>query len=127
MKILHTMIRVEDLDRSIKFYEEVLNMRLLKRQDYPHGEFTLAFMGYQEISDGPVLELTYNWDKRKYDLGSGYGHIALSVTNIYEMCEKVENAGYVVSRAPGPMKGSSSILAFIDDPDGYKIELIERK
>ncbi|MDN3503961.1 MAG: lactoylglutathione lyase [Rhabdochlamydiaceae bacterium] len=127
MKILHTMIRVEDLDRSIKFYQEVLNMRLLKRKDYPHGEFTLAFMGYQEISDGPTLELTYNWDKRKYDIGSGYGHIAISVINIYEMCEKVVKAGFTVSRAPGPMKGSTSILAFIEDPDGYKIELIERK
>jgi len=127
MKMLHTMIRVEDLDRSIKFYQDVLHMRLLKRKDYPHGEFTLAFMGYQEIDEGPTLELTFNWDKRKYELGTGYGHIALSVTDIYKMCDEVTKAGFKVTREPGPMKGSSSILAFIEDPDGYKIELIERK
>lgn len=123
MRILHTMIRVKDLDISIAFYETCLGMQLLKRKDYPHGEFTLAFMGYSE--EGPTLELTYNWDGRSYDLGTGYGHIAIAVDDIYAFCKAVEEKGGKVPRAPGPMKGSTSLIAFVEDPDGYKIELIQ--
>ena len=127
MRILHTMIRVYDLDKSIAFYQDVLGMRLLKKKDYPHGKFTLAFMGYQDESEGHALELTYNWDTKHYDIGEGYGHIAISVSDIYATCKKIEEMGGSVPRAPGPMKGSSSTIAFVEDPDGYKIELIERK
>ena len=123
MQILHTMIRVSDLDRSIAFYQDVLGMKLFNRKDYPHGEFTLAFVGYSET--GPTLELTYNWDKHSYDLGTGYGHIALSTKDIYALCEAIKKKGGTVSREPGPMKNSSTVLAFVKDPDGYAIELIQ--
>lgn len=125
MKYLHTMLRVEDLQRSIDFYQDKLKMTLFKKKEYPHGEFTLAFLGYEE--NGPQIELTFNWDKRKYDLGDAYGHIALGVEDIYTLVESLRKDGVKVTREPGPMKGSDTVLAFIEDPDGYKIELIETK
>lgn len=126
MRILHTMIRVGNLERSIKFYTEILGMRLLRKKDFEGGRFTLAFVGYQEENEGPVLELTYNWDTDHYDLGNGYGHIALGVDDIYGTCERIREAGGLISREPGPMQHGSTVIAFVDDPDGYKIELIER-
>ena len=125
MKILHTMLRVRDLDKSIVFYQDVMGMQILKKKEYPHGEFTLCFMGYQPIEQGPVIELTYNWDNRSYDVGTGYGHIAIGVKDIYSMCEEVKAKGGKVTREPGPMKNSTTVLAFVEDPDGYKIELIQ--
>ncbi|HLS51381.1 MAG TPA: lactoylglutathione lyase [Burkholderiaceae bacterium] len=126
MRILHTMIRVGDLDRSIKFYTDVMGMRLLRQKDYPGGRFTLAFVGYQEESEGAVIELTHNWDTSSYDLGDGYGHIAIEVEDAYKMCEEVKQRGGNVTREAGPMKHSTTVIAFIEDPDGYKIELIQR-
>lgn len=126
MRFLHTMLRVGDLDRSIKFYTEVLGMRLLRKKDYPDGKFTLAFVGYQDESKGAVLELTYNWDTDHYDLGNGYGHIALGVDDIYAACETIKERGGKVVREPGPMKHGTTELAFVEDPDGYKIELIQQ-
>lgn len=126
MRILHTMFRVFDLDRSIKFYTEVLGMRLLRKKDYESGEFTLAFLGYGDESKEHVLELTFNWDKRTYEHGSYFGHIAISTNDIYQTCEEIEKKGGTVSRKPGPMKGGSHPIAFVKDPDGYSIELIER-
>ncbi len=125
MRILHTMLRVGDLEKSIAFYVDVLGMRLLRKKDYPEGRFTLAFVGYQEESEGAVLELTHNWDTTSYDLGDGYGHIALEVDDVYAACEKIRERGGKITREPGPMKHGSSILAFVEDPDGYKIELLE--
>ncbi|MDA8254502.1 MAG: lactoylglutathione lyase [Betaproteobacteria bacterium] len=127
MRILHTMLRVGDLDKSLAFYTEVLGMRLLRRNDYPEGKFTLAFVGYQEEKDGAVLELTYNWGVGRYEIGTGYGHIALAVEDIYAACDAIRQRGGRITREPGPMKGGSSVIAFVEDPDGYKIELIERK
>lgn len=127
MRILHTMLRVENLDRSLQFYIEVLGMRLLSRQDYPEGRFTLAFVGYQEESDGAVLELTYNWDTDHYELGSAYGHIALEVEDAYRACENISARGGNVVRPAGPMKHGTTVIAFIEDPDGYKIELVQKK
>jgi lactoylglutathione lyase len=127
MRILHTMIRVGDLDRSLAFYTEVLGMRLLRRQDYPEGRFTLAFVGTDEESEGAVLELTHNWDTTSYDQGNGYGHIAIEVDNAYTACEAIKARGGKVSREAGPMKHGSTVIAFVDDPDGYKIELIQHK
>lgn len=124
MRFLHTMIRVGDLEKSIKFYTEVLGMKLNRKKDYPEGEFTLAFLGFED--DPEFLELTYNWDKDSYDLGSGYGHMAFGVDDIYATCEKIEQAGGKVVRPPGPMKHGTTVIAFIEDPDSYKIELIER-
>ena len=126
MRILHTMLRVGDLDRSLAFYTDVLGMRLLRRHDYPDGKFTLAFVGYQEEQDGAVLELTYNWGVESYDMGTAYGHIALGVPDAYAACEKIKAAGGNVTREPGPVKGGSTVIAFVTDPDGYKIELIQR-
>lgn len=126
MRILHTMIRVGDLDRSIKFYTDVMGMRLLRQKDYPGGRFTLAFVGYQEESEGAVIELTHNWDTSSYELGDGYGHIAIEVEDAYKMCEEVKQRGGNVTREAGPMKHSTTVIAFIEDPDGYKIELIQR-
>lgn len=126
MRILHTMFRVGDLDRSIKFYTEVLGMQLLRRNDYPEGRFTLAFVGYQDESAGPVLELTHNWDTSAYDLGNGYGHVALAVPDAYAACAEIKARGGVVTREAGPMKHGSTVIAFVQDPDGYKIELIQR-
>jgi lactoylglutathione lyase len=127
MRILHTMLRVGNLDRAIAFYTEVLGMRLLRRKDYPGGKFTLAFVGFQEEADGAVLELTYNWGVESYELGNAYGHIAIEVEDAYKACDLVrERGGKIISEA-GPMKHGTTILAFIEDPDGYKIEFIQRK
>lgn len=126
MRILHTMLRVGDLDRSIKFYTEVLGMSLLRRNDYPEGKFTLAFIGYQAESEGAVIELTHNWGVESYELGTGYGHIALEVDDAYEACAQIKARGGVVSREAGPMKHGTTVIAFVEDPDGYKVELIQK-
>ena len=127
MRILHTMLRVGDLDRSIRSYTEVLGMRLLRRSDYPDGKFTLAFVGYQDEKDGAVLELTFNWGVDKYDIGTGYGHVALEVDDAYAACAEIKRRGGTVTREAGPMKHGSTVIAFVQDPDGYKIELIQKK
>jgi lactoylglutathione lyase len=127
MRILHTMLRVGDLERSLAFYTEVLGMRLLRRHDYPEGKFTLAFVGYQDEAEGAVLELTYNWGVDKYELGNAYGHIAIAVADAYAACAEIKRRGGNVVREAGPMKGGSTVLAFVQDPDGYKVELIQRK
>lgn len=124
MRILHTMLRVGDLDKSIAFYTEVLGMQLLRRKDYPEGKFTLAFVGYGNEAENSVIELTHNWDTDSYDLGNGYGHIALEVPDVYQACENIRSRGGKITREPGPMMHGSSILAFVEDPDGYKIELL---
>ncbi|MAZ01865.1 MAG: lactoylglutathione lyase [Sneathiella sp.] len=127
-RLLHTMIRVKDLDKSIKFYVDTLEMKLLRRTDFPGGKFTLAFVGYGEEKDTAVIELTHNWDQEEpYDLGNGFGHLALGVQDIYGICDKLAAQGVNIPRPPGPMKHGTSVIAFIEDPDGYKIELIERK
>jgi len=127
MRILHTMLRVGDLERSLRFYTEVLGMRLLRRKDYPEGKFTLAFVGYGDETDTAVIELTYNWGVDKYELGNAYGHIAIAVDDAYKACEEVKRRGGKVTREAGPMKHGTTVIAFIEDPDAYKIELIERK
>ncbi len=127
MRLLHTMLRVGNLDRSIAFYTEVLGMTLLRRKDYPEGRFTLAFVGFGPESEGAVIELTHNWDTEHYELGNGYGHIALEVDNVYEACEKIRARGGVITREAGPMKHGTTILAFVKDPDGYQIELLGAK
>lgn len=124
MRLLHTMLRVGDLDKSIAFYTEVLGMTLLRRKDYPDGRFTLAFVGYGNEAENSVLELTHNWDTPSYDLGNGYGHIAIEVNDVYKACEQIKASGGKVVREAGPMMHGSSILAFVEDPDGYKIELL---
>jgi lactoylglutathione lyase len=126
MRLLHTMLRVGDLERSLAFYTDVLGMRLLRRKDYPDGRFTLAFVGYGEESDTAVLELTHNWDTSSYEIGTGYGHIALGVEDIHATCEAMAAKGGRVVRPPGPMKHGSTVIAFVEDPDGYKVELIQR-
>jgi lactoylglutathione lyase len=126
MRILHTMIRVGDLDKSIAFYTEVLGMHLIRRQDYPDGRFTLAFVGYGDEANEAVLELTHNWDTPAYDLGNGYGHVALAVPDAAAACAAIRERGGKVVREAGPMKHGKTIIAFVEDPDGYKIELIER-
>ena len=127
MRILHTMIRVGDLDRSLKFYTEVLGMRLLRLQEYPEGKFTLAFVGFGPESDGAVIELTYNWGTERYDLGTGFGHIAVEVEDAYAACTEIKRRGGKVVREAGPMKHGTTIIAFVEDPDGYRIELIQQK
>lgn len=127
MRLLHTMLRVGDLERSLAFYTGVLKMRLLRRRDYPEGRFTLAFVGYEDEDKGAVLELTHNWDVERYELGEGYGHIAIGVDDIHAVCEDVRRNGGTVVREPGPMKHGTTVIAFVVDPDGYKIEFIERK
>lgn len=127
MRLLHTMLRVGNLEESLKFYCELLGMKLLRRKDYPGGEFTLAFVGYGDESDTSVIELTYNWGVEKYELGNAYGHIALGVDDIYATCEEIRNQGGKIVREPGPMKHGSTVIAFVEDPDGYKIELIQLK
>lgn len=124
MKILHTMIRVGDLKKSIAFYTDILGMKLLRQKEYPEGKFTLAFVGYGNEEDNAVIELTYNWDKSSYNLGDGFGHIALKVGDIYKTCEMIKEKGGKVVREPGPMKHGTTVIAFVEDPDGYKIELI---
>ena len=125
MRMLHTMLRVGNLDKSIRFYTEVLGMKLLRLKDYPSGRFTLAFVGYGDEETTTVLELTHNWDVNTYQLGEGYGHIALGVEDIFSACEKISKSGGLVVRNPGPMKHGNTVIAFIEDPDGYKVELIE--
>ena len=129
MRILHTMLRVGDLDKSIDFYVNKLGMSLIRRKDYPHGEFTLAFVGYGSEKDNSVIELTHNWSKNSedYELGDKYGHIAIGVKDIHRTCQDLEDNGCKVTTKPKTMKNSSTLLAFIEDPDGYKIELIERE
>ena len=127
MRILHTMLRVGNLEKSLAFYTDVLGMKVLRQKDYPEGRFTLAFVGYQDESSGTVLELTHNWDTEKYDLGAGYGHIAIEVDDAYRACEDVKKRGGKVVREAGPMKHGSTVIAFVEDPDGYKIEFIQKK
>ncbi|MEG4168069.1 MULTISPECIES: lactoylglutathione lyase [unclassified Microcoleus] len=125
MQLLHTMLRVGNLEESLTFYTEVLGMKLLRQKDYPDGKFTLAFVGYGDESDTTVLELTYNWGVTEYNLGDAYGHIAIGVDDIYGTCEEIKARGGKVSREPGPMKHGSTVIAFVQDPDGYKVELIQ--
>lgn len=127
-RLLHTMIRVRDLDKSISFYCDHLGMDLLRRKDYPSGKFTLAFLGYGPEESNTVIELTYNWDQTKgYDLGNAFGHLAIGVPDIYQTCEGLEKLGVEIPRPPGPMKHGTTVIAFVKDPDGYMIELIEKK
>jgi lactoylglutathione lyase len=125
MRLLHTMLRVGDLELSLRFYTEVLGMRLLRRKDYPEGRFTLAFVGYGDESNSTVLELTHNWDTSSYEIGTGYGHIALGVDDIQATCDAMAAKGGRVVRPPGAMKHGTTVIAFVEDPDGYKVELIQ--
>ena len=127
MRLLHVMLRVSDLDQTISFYEDIFGMRLLRRKDYPTGRFTLAFMGYDKESSETVLEFTHNWDTDSYEIGSGYGHIAIGVPDVYAACREIDKKGGRITREPGPMKHSDTVLAFVEDPDGYKIELLARE
>ena len=127
MRILHTMLRVGDLARSIAFYTEILGMRELRRQDYPGGRFTLAFVGYGPESEGAVLELTHNWDTTAYEIGNGFGHVAIEVNDAHAACEQIRARGGKVVREAGPMKHGTTVIAFVEDPDGYRIELIQKK
>jgi lactoylglutathione lyase len=126
MRLLHTMIRVNDLDESLRFYCDALGMRLLRKQDYPGGRFTLAFVGYGDEDAQAVIELTYNWDTHHYDVGTGFGHLAVGVPDIYRTCETLRNKGVKVVREPGPMQHGKTVIAFVEDPNGYRIELIQR-
>ena len=126
MRMLHTMLRVGNLDKSLAFYQDVLGMKLLRKHEYPDGRFTLAFVGYGDESDHTVIELTHNWDTERYDLGNGYGHIALEVEDAYAACEAVKAKGGKVTREAGPMKHGTTVIAFVEDPDGYKIEFIQK-
>jgi lactoylglutathione lyase len=125
MRLLHTMLRVGDLEKSLAFYQDVLGMQLLSRKDYPDGKFTLAFVGFGKNPEQAEIELTHNWGVTSYELGTAYGHIALGVSDIYGVCEKIRAAGGKITREPGPMKHGSTVIAFVQDPDGYKIELID--
>ena len=127
MRLLHTMLRVGDLDRSIKFYTHVLGMKLLRTREYPEGEFTLAFVGYGDEAEHTVIELTHNWGTDHYDLGDGYGHIAIEVDDVYTATAEVKHRGGKIIREAGPMNAGTTILAFIEDPDGYQIELLGKK
>lgn len=127
MRILHTMLRTGDLDRSITFYTEILGMKLLRRKDYPDGKFTLAFIGYGDEKDNTVIELTYNWGVDKYDIGSGYGHIAIEVDDVYQAADAIKARGGKILREAGPMNAGTTIIAFVEDPDGYPIELIGKR
>jgi len=126
MRIMHTMLRVGDLDRSVKFYTEVLGMKLLRTTDRPEQKYSLAFVGYDDEDRSAVLELTYNYGVKEYDLGSAYGHVAIAVPDPYEACAAIKRQGGTVTREPGPVKGGTTVIAFVQDPDGYKIELIQR-
>lgn len=125
MRLLHTMLRVGNLDRSLMFYTDIMGMHLLRRKDYPEGRFTLAFVGYQDEAEGAVIELTHNWDTESYDIGTGYGHIAIEVEDAYDTCANIKARGGLVVREAGPMKHGKTVIAFVEDPDGYKIELIQ--
>ena len=125
MRVLHTMLRVGDLDKSLAFYLDVLGMTLLRKHDYPEYKFTLAFVGYGDEADTAVIELTHNWDTESYDLGSAYGHIAIGVEDVYKTCDMIKEKGGNVVREAGPMQGGETVIAFVEDPDGYKIELLE--
>ncbi len=127
MRLLHTMLRVGDLDKSIGFYTDILGMNLLRRKDFPDGKFTLAFLGYGDESENTVLELTHNWDTSSYTLGDAYGHIAIGVGDVYAACDRIREAGGVIIREPGPMMHGATVLAFVEDPDGYKIELLSNE
>lgn len=126
MRLLHTMLRVTDLDRSLSFYQDVLNMNLYRKTDFPEGRFTLAFVGYGEEQSNTVLELTHNWDTSEYELGNAYGHIAIGVDDVYTACDRIREAGGSIVREPGPMAHGTTVLAFVKDPDGYMIELLSR-
>jgi len=126
MQLLHTMIRVNDLDESLRFYCDRLGMRLLRKHDFPGGRFTLAFVGYGDEATHSVIELTYNWDTHQYDVGNGFGHLAIGVPDIYAACDRLQAAGVNVVRPPGPMQHGSTVIAFVEDPNGYRIELIQR-
>jgi len=127
-RMLHTMIRVRDLDKSLDFYTRLLGMKLLRKKDYPTGEFTLAFVGYGGEESSTVIELTHNWpQKEPYTIGSGFGHLAIGVPDVYGVCERLAKEGVKIPRPAGPMKHGGSVIAFVEDPDGYKIELVERK
>lgn len=125
MRMLHTMLRVGNLEESLQFYCQILGMKLLRQKDYPDGKFTLAFVGYGDESENTVIELTYNWGVDNYEIGTGYGHIALGVEDIYATCQEIETRGGKVTRQPGPMKHGTTVIAFVEDPNGYKIELIQ--
>lgn len=127
MRVMHTMLRVGSLEKSLHFYIEVMGMKLLRKKDYPEYEFTLAFVGYGDEEETAVLELTHNWDTESYDLGNAYGHIAIGVDDVYKVCEKIKEMGGAVVREAGPMQGTDTVIAFVEDPDGYKIELLEDK
>lgn len=127
MRILHTMLRVNDLDASLAFYTDVLGMKLLRKHDYPSGQFTLAFVGYGDESETAVLELTYNWGRSSYALGDAFGHVAIGVEDIYATCEAIRARGGKITREPGPMKHGTTVIAFVEDPNGYKIELIQTR
>jgi lactoylglutathione lyase len=127
MRILHTMLRVVDLKKSIEFYQSILGMKLLRQRDNEQYRYTLAFLGYGDESSEAVIELTYNWDTSEYDLGNAYGHIAIGCTDIYQTCQAISQAGGTITREPGPVKGGTTEIAFIKDPDGYSIELIQNK
>lgn len=127
MRLLHTMLRVGNLDKSIAFYTEILGMKLLRQKDFPEGRFTLAFVGYGDESEQACIELTHNWDTEAYELGNAYGHVALEVADVYKACEDIRARGGIITREPGPMKHGSTILAFVKDPDGYAIELLGAK
>ena len=127
MRLLHTMIRVGNLEKSIEFYTEILGMKLLRQQDYPDGKFTLAFVGYGDERNNSVIEMTYNWDTEHYDLGNGFGHLAIEVDDVYAAAEKIRTQGGSIIREPGPMNAGTTIIAFVEDPDGYQIELLAPK
>lgn len=127
MRLLHTMLRVSNLEKSIHFYTKILHMQLLRQKDYPDGRFTLAFLGYGDESTHTALELTYNWDTKDYDIGNGFGHLAIEVDNVYDACDDIKQLGSIITREPGPMKHGQTVLAFCQDPDGYAIELLSKK
>ncbi len=127
MRLLHTMIRVGHLEKSIQFYTEILGMQLLRQKDYPDGKFTLAFVGYGNEKDNSVIELTHNWDTDKYELGNGFGHLAIEVDDVYAACDKIKQQGGNIIREAGPMNAGTTIIAFVKDPDGYEIELLNKK
>jgi lactoylglutathione lyase len=127
MRLLHTMLRVTDLEKSIDFYQNVLEMKLLRQSENAEYKYTLAFLGYGDELDTTVIELTYNWGTESYDLGNAYGHIAIETDDIYQTCEKIKSLGGIITREPGPVKGGTTVIAFVKDPDGYMIELINKK